>query len=100
MSELSEQNCQNCGILFGIPKIMETNWRATHKVYFCPNGHALQWQDEAPEKKELTALKAQVKQLQDKLTAAVEKTDQQTKQIEALTFELEIWKPTDKAASQ
>ena len=91
---LYAQNCPTCGIVFGIPKEMETIWRNNHSSFHCPNGHSLSWSGETPKDKEHKLRLKEVEDLKAKLSSVQKELDAQKKKVEELQAELEIWKPT------
>jgi hypothetical protein len=90
--------CIVCGINFGFSENIETLWRESHKSFFCPNGHSLSWLEDSSGEKELKKLQDEVKELRLKLKAATDEAASQTKRIEELVSELEIWKPSERTA--
>lgn len=91
--EMWSQNCPECDIRFSIPKSAEKSWRDTHKTFFCPNGHTMSWPGESAQTKELKELRAKVIELQAQLDTAKETIVTQTKRVDELNLELEIYKP-------
>lgn len=94
--EFNEVNCCNCGITFKFSKKIEEMWRKDEKTFYCPNGHSLVWNKpkETEEQKELKKLKAEVKELKEKLVAAEKQVEDQKQRVNELTTELEIWRPS------
>ncbi len=94
--EYNEVDCCNCGIKFKFSKKIEEMWRKDEKTFFCPNGHSLVWHKpkESAEEKELKRLRAEVKELNTKLEAALKDVESQKKRADDLALELEIWHPT------
>ena len=92
---MKEEVCVDCGIHFGLPEEVEPLWRKVHKVFYCPNGHSLQWSIPTPE---VDTLRKEIKELREKLEMAQEEATKQKKRIEELLLELEIWKPSEKTA--
>src|SRR5271156_3162769 len=85
--------CNSCGIEFSFGTKVSDMWRKSQKTFYCPNGHGLQWSGESAEQKEMSSLKKQVAELTEKLATAVTEVAEQTKKMEELSSELEIWKP-------
>lgn len=96
LEKFNSVTCCTCGILFGFPKRIETEWRKTHKNFNCPNGHPLQWsaEIESEDTKELKKLRVEVQELKTKLEAADKQVIERTVKIAELTTELEIWRPS------
>lgn len=94
--ELCEVDCCSCGISFKFSKKIEEMWRKSEKTFYCPNGHTLVWNKpkESAEEKELKKLRAEVKELNTKLEAALKDAESQKKRADDLATELEIWRPT------
>lgn len=91
---LYTQNCPTCGIVFGIPKEMETIWRNNHNSFHCPNGHSLSWSGESPKEKEHKLRLKEVENLRDELAKTQKELEAQKKKVEELQTELEIWRPS------
>lgn len=94
--EFNEVDCCNCGIKFKFSKKIEEMWRKDEKTFYCPNGHPLVWNKpkESEEQKELKTLRSKVKDLQEKLDAALKDVSVQKKRADELATELEIWRPS------
>ncbi len=88
--------CVECGIEFSFSKKVEDQWRRTHKLFYCPNGHGQQWTGETPDQKELKELRIKVKGLEDKLVTIALRATESNKRVEELTAELELWRPSTK----
>lgn len=39
--ELFVSDCAQCGVVFGVPAVLEKNRRQDGETFFCPNGHSL-----------------------------------------------------------
>lgn len=93
--EYCEVDCCNCGITFKFSTKIEKMWRKDSKTFYCPNGHSLHWpkEKESEEEKELKKLRAEVKELKEKLTASEKKAEAEKKRADELASELEIWRP-------
>lgn len=85
-------NCHDCGIFFSIQDKIDTIWRGTNKTFYCPNGHGMSYPKKV-ETPELDKLRAEIKSLNIKLTAALADVDVKKKKISELELELEIYKP-------
>lgn len=81
--EYEQIRCVSCGIKFFVEKEIRDLWKDESVSFHCPNGHGLKWKPEEKinfkaefqaAQKEIEALKAQGKHLQE---------------------ELEIWRPSD-----
>lgn len=70
---LSPLTCCNCGIVFGIPENHETNLRQSHKVFYCPAGHAQHFGG----KTEAERLKDEKAELERRLQLTRESRDRQ-----------------------
>lgn len=90
--------CPDCGLHFGFAEKLSDTWRSSHKKFFCLNGHSLSWPSPTPQEKELENLRREVKELQGKEKAALDKVVEHAKKIEEINLELEIWKPSEKSA--
>jgi transcription initiation factor IIE alpha subunit len=91
MSEMKSLNCYSCGIHFSLPKAVDDLWRDNQKVFYCPNGHGQAYKN--TEDKETKNLQQEIKELKEKLQAALDELAKQTKRADELMSELEIWRP-------
>ncbi|MBA7618336.1 hypothetical protein ES703_25657 [subsurface metagenome] len=48
-TELEEEVCITCGIVFAIPENYKAQLRETHKTFYCPNGHSMYFPAETEE---------------------------------------------------
>lgn len=94
--DFCEVDCCNCGIQFKFSKKIEEMWRKDEKTFYCPNGHSLVWKKpkESEEQKELKKLRAEVKELKEKLAASEKNAEAEKKRADDLANELEIWRPS------
>lgn len=83
MSDLKEATCGDCGIKFGYPAEMDSHWKASSKVFYCPNGHGLEYPKAKPE---LDKLRKEIADLKEKLDASFAREEVQKKKIEELTI--------------
>jgi hypothetical protein len=93
-------HCAVCGILYGLDKHVESVWRKSHKIFYCPNGHELCWNEETLEQKELKTLRIEIKDLKAKLEALSAERDAQTKTREELQMKLEVWRPNTPSSQE
>lgn len=97
--EIETFTCCECGIKFGFSNEVAELWRKQRsdgkkKLFYCPNGHGLEFSGETQDQKELKTLREKVKDLQTKLEAALKDVADQKKRADELATELEIWRPT------
>jgi hypothetical protein len=57
------QHCCTCGVAFAIPSDLERVLRATHRDFFCPNGHVMIYSHETEAERLRTLLAATKKEL-------------------------------------
>jgi hypothetical protein len=81
MSVLQTHMCPRCGVEYGLPEPYYKNKVRLGDSWSCPNGHSILWRVDPAED-----LTKQVRDLQAKLEVA-------EKRIEALTAELDVWRP-------
>jgi hypothetical protein len=93
--DISVDICANCGITFGLPKVVMDLWRGNHKTFFCPNGHQLCYPEDTKEEKETKSNKKELDDLKAKYKLSLEENINLSKQIEELKTELELWKPRE-----
>src|SRR5260221_3486938 len=87
--------CNDCGINFAIEKVIVNSWRKHKKVFLCPNGHQLTFNnDRSNNEKELDNLRGEVKKLKDNLSCVEEENKELKQKIAELNNELEIWRPS------
>lgn len=76
---LIETNCANCGIVFAVPRDWLKGRQETGKIFFCPNGHTLCFEETEAMKlrKELAQTTRRLDETQTRLTRAREAHDHQ-----------------------
>lgn len=67
-----EQECGDCGIVFGMPSDFRDRRIQDHRTWYCPNGHQRHYIGETEEQK----LRRQLKAEQDHATRLVAERDQ------------------------
>lgn len=78
--------CPNCGIRFGVPTHYLESRREDKKIFYCPNGHDLSYQESLLDKvsRERDQLKQQLARKDDEIAAAKTlqtKAEQKAKRI-------------------
>ncbi len=89
--EMESFNCSSCGIYFGIDKKVAALWKNSHKKFLCPNNHTLSWSEPSADEKELAALRIEVKELKEKLAAALSDIEGHRTKVTTLESELELY---------
>lgn len=92
-TELEEEVCITCGIVFAIPVNYKGQLRETHKGFYCPNGHNMYFPAETKEEKLRRQLQEERRQRKDvqeeniklsqKLDGALDKISQMKKRANA-----------------
>ena len=67
-TELEEEVCITCGIVFAIPENYKRRLQETHKTFYCPNGHNMYFPAET-EAEKLQRLLKQAGEKNDQLNA-------------------------------
>jgi len=67
--ELDFDTCITCGVVYAVPKTFTSARKTTKASFYCPNGHAMHYQGDSPEKmrEKITNLENQVKDLEKQL---------------------------------
>jgi hypothetical protein len=67
---LTEVECCECGLVFGVPANWDSARRETGKGFFCPNGHSLTYKGEIDRlRKKVQQLEATTTHLRDQVQA-------------------------------
>ena len=71
MSNFVEITCPNCSVLFGMTESMREVRERTGDVFFCPNGHTMNWKKKLSDvEKENIRLKIEIEILTTRLNNA------------------------------
>lgn len=77
-TELEEEVCITCGIVFAIPAHYKEELRKSHKAFYCPNGHSMYFPAETEEeilRRQLREEKRQRKEYQEENIKLTQRLD-------------------------